>query len=126
MNSSTVGTNLIISWGTNWTGYSLYSSTSLATEAAWTKVAKSPAKVGSMYVISNGISTSSQYYRLVLPYSYDKSFRDMWGSGIVNGVPLAIVWFIVAAIIVGLATTAVLVRLSKCSTAKRTGAGSTG
>ena len=67
LGSSTVGTNLVLSWGTNWTGYSLYSATALSTNAAWSKVSKSPSKSGKNYVMTNGMTSSAVFYRLVLP-----------------------------------------------------------
>lgn len=65
--SFTVGKNLVLSWGTNWTGYALYSTTNLADNAAWTKMAKSPSKVGSTYRMTNAISSDAVFYRLTMP-----------------------------------------------------------
>lgn len=60
-------TNQILSWGTNWTGYALYSATNLSTDAAWTKVAKSPVVVGRLNVMTNAMSSDAAFYRLMLP-----------------------------------------------------------
>ncbi len=65
--ASKVGSNLVLAWGTNWTGYSMYSSTSLAPGATWTKMTKSPVKVGAMNVMTNTMSPGAVFYRLVLP-----------------------------------------------------------
>ncbi|HEX3797917.1 MAG TPA: NBR1-Ig-like domain-containing protein [Verrucomicrobiae bacterium] len=65
--SFAAGKNLVLSWGTNWTGYALYSSTSLAPGAAWTKVAKSPTVVGKFNMMTNAMSSSATFYRLILP-----------------------------------------------------------
>jgi hypothetical protein len=64
---STVRTNLVLSWGTNWTGYALYSATSLSAGAAWTKVAKAPMAVGTMNRWTNTVSAGAVFYRLMLP-----------------------------------------------------------
>src|SRR5580704_6009566 len=53
----TVSSNsIVLSWTTNWTAYSLYSCSSLATNATWTKVSTSPKKVGNMNVLTNTMS----------------------------------------------------------------------
>jgi hypothetical protein len=62
-----VGNNLVLSWGTNWSGYAMYSSTSLAPGATWSKVSKSPAVVGALNKLTNTMSGSATFYRLVLP-----------------------------------------------------------
>jgi hypothetical protein len=63
--SFTVGKNLILSWGTNWTGYAIYSATNLS--AGWTKVSKSPVVVGQLNVMTNTIAPGAVFYRLTLP-----------------------------------------------------------
>lgn len=60
-------TNLVLIWGTNWTGYSMYSAASLSAGATWTKVSKSPVKVGATYRLTNTISAGAKFYRLVMP-----------------------------------------------------------
>jgi hypothetical protein len=65
--SSMVGKNLILSWGTNWTGYTLYSATNLSPAATWTKVSKSPTKVGALNMMTNTIGSGLMFYRLMLP-----------------------------------------------------------
>jgi len=66
--SSRIGTNLIMKWGTNWTGYSLYSSTSMTPGATWSKVSKSPVTSGSQKVLTNAIpANGSLFYRLSMP-----------------------------------------------------------
>ena len=61
------GKNLVLSWGTNWTGYALYSATNLSAGATWTKVAKSPVVVGTANVLTNSMSAGATFYRLMLP-----------------------------------------------------------
>lgn len=65
--ASRVKTNLVLSWGTNWTGYAMYSATSLAPGATWTKVSKSPVVVGTLNKLTNAIPKGNIFYRLVLP-----------------------------------------------------------
>lgn len=65
---SVIGKNLVLSWGTNWTGYLLYSSPSLSPGATWTKVSKSPVKVGALEKLTNTMSSQgAMFYRLELP-----------------------------------------------------------
>ncbi len=65
--ASRVGNNLVLSWGTNWTGYVLYSSTSLSAGATWNKVSTSPVVVGASNMVTNTVSPGAMFYRLVLP-----------------------------------------------------------
>jgi hypothetical protein len=65
--ASRVGNNFILSWGTNWAGYALYSSTNLSAGAAWTKVSQSPVVVGKSNVVTNTVTPGAVLYRLVLP-----------------------------------------------------------
>ena len=67
LGSSMAGNNLVLSWGTNWTGYALYSSTNLSAGATWVKMAKSAAVVGKSNVLTNSISAGAAFYRLGLP-----------------------------------------------------------
>jgi hypothetical protein len=68
LNTSRSGNNFILSWGTNWTGYGLYSATSLSPTATWTKVSKSPTVHGALNMMTNTMSSSGAlYYRLILP-----------------------------------------------------------
>jgi hypothetical protein len=67
LGASRVGTKLVLSWGTNWTGYALYSATSLSPTASWSKMSGSPAKVGKSYMVTNSVTTGAAFYRLMLP-----------------------------------------------------------
>ena len=58
---------MIMSWGTNWTGYTLYSSASLAADATWNQVTNKPVTIGTSLVVTNAMDSGSQFYRLVLP-----------------------------------------------------------
>ncbi len=61
------GGKIVFSWGTNWTGYSLYSATSLLPDAIWEKVTDTPARIGNSMAVTNTINTDARFYRLVLP-----------------------------------------------------------
>ena len=65
--ASWVGNNLVLSWGTNWVGYALYSSTNLSADATWTEVAKSPVRIGKLNVLTNDMTSGAMFYRLTLP-----------------------------------------------------------
>jgi Cell wall-associated hydrolases (invasion-associated proteins) len=62
-----VGNKLVLCWGTNWTSYSLYSATSLAPDATWTKVSTSPVTVGASKMVTNNLTAGAAFYRLVMP-----------------------------------------------------------
>ena len=67
MTSSIVGKNLILSWGTNWAGYNLYTATNPGPGATWTKLAKAPAIIGGTCRMTNQMSaTGNAFYRLLL------------------------------------------------------------
>ena len=67
MTSFCVGKNLILSWGTNWTGYNLYTATNPGPGATWTKVTKAPAIIGGTCRMTNQMSaTGNAFYRLLL------------------------------------------------------------
>jgi hypothetical protein len=64
--ASKTGNKLVLSWGTNWNNYAMYSSTSLSSGATWTKM--SGAKVaGVMNVMTNTISSGTVFYHLMMP-----------------------------------------------------------
>jgi cell wall-associated NlpC family hydrolase len=66
LNSFTSGKNLVLSWGTNWTGYALYSATSFAPGATWTKVTKAPTIKGRLNMMTNSLASGTTFYRLLL------------------------------------------------------------
>jgi hypothetical protein len=72
--ASRTGNKQVLSWGTNWnhdasSGYALYTATSPAPGATWTKVTTSPKVVGNMNFMTNTMSSSSgaYFYRLMMP-----------------------------------------------------------
>jgi cell wall-associated NlpC family hydrolase len=64
MLATRAGTNYILSWGTNWSGYQLYSSADLS---SWSPVAKSPVVRGVTNVLTNAMSSGATFYRLTMP-----------------------------------------------------------
>jgi hypothetical protein len=61
------GGKMVLSWGTNWTGYTLYSSTSLLPGATWNKVINKPVAKGKSLMVTNTMDGDALFYRLVLP-----------------------------------------------------------
>ena len=64
--ASRTANKLVLSWGTNWSGYALYSSSSTSPNATWTKMSGSKV-VGRMNVMTNTMSTGAIFYRLMMP-----------------------------------------------------------
>ncbi len=62
-----VGNNFVLSWTTNWSSYTMYSATSLATNATWTKMTKSPTTSKGWNYMTNAMSTGPVFYRLLMP-----------------------------------------------------------
>jgi hypothetical protein len=65
--SRKAGKNFVLSWGTNWSGYSLYSATNISAGVAWTKMSKSPVVAGNQNVLTNAMGAGAVFYRLMLP-----------------------------------------------------------
>jgi hypothetical protein len=66
------GQNLVLSWTTNWTsvGYGLYSSPSVSPNATWSQVAANESNAstnGTIFYLTNAISSGPAFYRLMLP-----------------------------------------------------------
>jgi uncharacterized repeat protein (TIGR03803 family) len=58
------GTNVILTWSPDASGYTLESSTQLGAGAAWNTVSPSPMVVNSLETVTNGISGPTRFYRL--------------------------------------------------------------
>ena len=56
-------TNVLLSWATNFTGFTLEASTNLTTNA-WSVVSPAPAVSGTNNVVTNAVSGSTRFYRL--------------------------------------------------------------
>lgn len=68
LHSYLAGKNLVLSWGTNWSGYALYTSTNCGPGATWSKVAKAPATVVGLNVMTNAMAPAGAlFYRLMMP-----------------------------------------------------------
>lgn len=58
------GTNVVLFWPTNVTGFALQSKTSLSTTNAWINVTNLPAVIGGTNYVTNSIAGSTLFYRL--------------------------------------------------------------
>jgi uncharacterized repeat protein (TIGR03803 family) len=59
------GTNVILTWPTNATGFILESATNLASSAVWITNTSAPVVVGTNNAVTNGFSGSRKFYRLI-------------------------------------------------------------
>ncbi len=55
--------NIVLSWETIWTGFTLETSTNLDT-GVWSVVSPAPVVSGIDYVVTNAVSGSARFYRL--------------------------------------------------------------
>jgi BspA type Leucine rich repeat region (6 copies) len=58
------GTNVILAWSADFIGYTLQSSTNLASSAVWSNVSPDPSIVNNFNVVTNAISGPRKFYRL--------------------------------------------------------------
>jgi uncharacterized repeat protein (TIGR03803 family) len=58
------GANVTLMWPTNFTGFTLQSTTNLISPAAWTAVSPAPVVVNGQNTVTNSVSGTQQYYRL--------------------------------------------------------------
>jgi hypothetical protein len=58
------GTNIVVTWPTNFPTFSLEMATNLAAPTVWKTNAAAPVVVGGLNVITNPISVTGQFYRL--------------------------------------------------------------
>lgn len=58
------GTNVILTWSTSASGYTLQSSAQLGAGASWSAASPSPVVVNGLETVTNGISGSTKFYRL--------------------------------------------------------------
>jgi hypothetical protein len=59
------GNNVVLSWGTTFTGFTLQSASNSIRAASWATVTNTPAIVNGQYVVTNGTSGALKFYRLV-------------------------------------------------------------
>ncbi|HZV34943.1 MAG TPA: hypothetical protein VFB72_10255, partial [Verrucomicrobiae bacterium] len=64
LNFAVNGTNLILSWSTNSTGFTLQSSPSLLSSNNWSAVSAPVTVVNGQYMVTNPISGGTQFFRL--------------------------------------------------------------
>jgi len=58
------GADVVLTWPTNATGFTLQSTTNLASPAVWTTVSPAPAVVNGQNAVTNPISGTQQFFRL--------------------------------------------------------------
>jgi len=58
------GTDVVLTWPTNATGYTLQSTTTLGSSAIWTAVAPAPVVINGQNTMTNPLSGTQQFYRL--------------------------------------------------------------
>ncbi len=61
------GTNVILTWSANFTGFTLQSTTNLVSPTVWTTVSPAPVIINGNNAVTNSISSTSTFYRLVSP-----------------------------------------------------------
>ncbi len=65
LTATPAGTNIVISWPTTASGFTLQSTGVLSATPTWKVVTNNPVTVGNRYYVTNGLSGSSSFYRLV-------------------------------------------------------------
>jgi hypothetical protein len=58
------GTNVLLTWSTNFSGFTLQSTASLVAPTTWNTITANPPVVNSNYTVTNGISGARKFYRL--------------------------------------------------------------
>jgi hypothetical protein len=56
--------NVVLTWPTNATVFTLQSTTNLDLSAVWTTVSASPVMINGLNTVTNAITTTPQFYRL--------------------------------------------------------------
>ena len=59
------GPNIILAWLTNATGFTLQSTTNLVSPSLWTTVSPGPVAVNGQNTVTNPMSGTQQFYRLI-------------------------------------------------------------
>lgn len=59
-----LGTNVVVTWPANLTGYTLQSTTNLAAAATWSTVSPAPVITSGKYTVTNSLSPIRRFYRL--------------------------------------------------------------
>jgi hypothetical protein len=58
------GTNVMVTWPTNFTGFTLQSTTNVAPPVVWGTVSPAPVAVNTNNVVTNSTSGAQMFYRL--------------------------------------------------------------
>jgi len=64
LNIQKAGTNVLLTWPTNFPSFALESTTNLGVAAVWNPVSPLPAVVNGQNVVTNPIAGTQQFYRL--------------------------------------------------------------
>jgi len=64
LNVARLGNDVVLSWSTNHSGYTLEAKTDLSPSLNWSNVLTIPTIVGNQFVVTNSVSGASQFYRL--------------------------------------------------------------
>ena len=59
------GDNIMVTWPTNFTGFALQSTTNLASSAIWSTNLPAPVVADGQYTVTNPISGTQQFFRLI-------------------------------------------------------------
>jgi hypothetical protein len=61
------GTNVLLTWSSDYTGFTLQSTTNLTTAGIWNNVSPAPAIINGLNTVTNSISGKQNFYRLMSP-----------------------------------------------------------
>lgn len=67
LNFTASGSNLVVSWLTNLSGFTIQTKTNLATPGGWVDVVTSPVVLGDRYYFTNNLSGNQRFFRLNKP-----------------------------------------------------------
>ncbi len=59
------GTNVVVTWGTNYPGFTLQSATNLASPSVWSNVLQTPVVVNGQETVTNANAGARKFYRLI-------------------------------------------------------------
>jgi alpha-tubulin suppressor-like RCC1 family protein len=59
-----MGNNIVLSWSTNHSGYTLEAKTGLSSSLDWSEVPVTPTIIGDRHTVTNRVSSVNQFYRL--------------------------------------------------------------
>ncbi len=59
------GTNVVLSWSTNAMGFVLQAKADFTTNTSWVIIATNPPVIGNQFVVTNGVSSTNNFYRLI-------------------------------------------------------------